>query len=189
MLEITPHIRGERVQLVPQDPDLHLENYVRWLNDPRVTKWLLRHLPLTRMEERRWFEQVAKDPDSVVWAVHDENGRHIGTTGLHRINWHHRVASSGILIGETDAWGKGYGAEVMRVRTRWTFEQLGLHRIESECYAANVASARCLEKAGYRRVGIARKRRWRHGAWHDTILWEILDEDFFAMAAGDAGGG
>jgi aminoglycoside 6'-N-acetyltransferase len=67
----------------------------------------------------------------------------------------------------------------MRVRTRWAFEELGLHRIESECFAENVASARCLEKAGYRRFGTARKRHWRGGRWHDAILWEILDEDYF----------
>jgi len=51
--------------------------------------------------------------------------------------------------------------------------------IESECFAENVASVRCLEKAGYKREGVARKKLWRHGRWHDVILWAILDEDYF----------
>jgi RimJ/RimL family protein N-acetyltransferase len=99
---------------------------------------------------------------------------------LHRINWRDRSATSGIVIGEKSAWGQGYGSEVMQVRTAWAFEELGLHRIESECFVENVGSARCLAKAGYRQVGLARQKRWRQGAWHDCILWEILDEDYFA---------
>jgi len=27
-------------------------------------------------------------------------------------------------------------------------------------------------------MGIARKKRWRDGGWHNSILWEILDEDY-----------
>ena len=172
------HLRGERIHLVPLDADLHLENYVRWLNDPEVNRWLLRFMPLTRLEERGWFERVGKGTEkNGVWAIHDENGRHIGGTGIHSINWHDRSAVTGIVIGERSAWGQGYGTEVMRVRTKWAFEELGLHRLESECFVENEASAKCLAAAGYRRIGIARKRRWRHGQWHDTILWEVLAED------------
>lgn len=134
---------------------------------------------MSRAAEEAWFERVALSESDIVWAVHDEGDRHIGTTaaiGIDRVN---RSASTGILIGEKDCWGKGYGAEVMRVRTKWLFENLGLHRLQSECFASNLASARCLEKAGYRRIGIARKTFWREGCWHDAILFEMLDEDYF----------
>jgi len=170
---------GPRIRLIPQDKELHLENYVRWLNDPEVTRYLTINWPLTRLAEEQWFERMAEDESNLVWAVHDERGRHIGSAGLHRIDWKERRATSGLFIGEKEAWGQGYGAEVMQVRTRFAFEQLGLHRIESECFAENVASARCLEKAGYKREGVARKKLWRHGRWHDAILWAILDEDYF----------
>ena len=173
-------LRGPRVRLVPLEKERHLENYVRWFNDPEVTRYLLQHLPLSRSAEEAFFDSLVKADDAVVWAIHDEADRHIGGTGLHRINWRDRSATSGIVIGEKSAWGQGYGSEVMQVRTAWAFEELGLHRIESECFVENVGSARCLAKAGYRQVGLARQKRWRQGAWHDCILWEILDEDFFA---------
>ncbi len=173
-------IRGDRVRLVPLDRELHFENCLRWINDPEVTRWLTHDGPMTRAAEEAWFERVTLSRDDIVWAVLDENGRHIGTTAVIGIDRTNRSASTGILLGEKDAWGKGYGAEVMRVRTRWVFENLGLHRLQSECFAENLASARCLEKAGYRRIGVARKTLWRGGCWHDTILFEILDEDYFA---------
>lgn len=172
-------IRGERVRLVPLDADRHLDNYVRWFNDPEVTRYLASCLPMTRLAERAFFERpAAHPPHDVVWAVHDEADRHIGGTGLHGIDWVHRSAVSGIVIGDKSVWRKGYGVEVMRVRTRWAFEELGLRRIASQCFADNAGSAACLEQAGYRRIGTARSAYWRGGRWHDAILWEILDEDW-----------
>jgi RimJ/RimL family protein N-acetyltransferase len=179
------HLRGERVQLVPPDKRLHLENYVLWFNDPEVTRFMLQYMPMTRMAEEAWFDGLAERKDDVVWAVHDEHGRHIGTTGIHVRDWRNRSAITGIVIGEKSAWGKGYGSEVMRTRTRWAFEELGLHRLESECFADNIGSATCLARAGYRKIGIARKSRWRSGRWHDCILWDMLEEDYFK--ARDAG--
>ena len=48
------------------------------------------------------------------------------------------------------------------------------------CYAENTASRRCLEKNGYKLIGTARRRMWRNGAWHDLLLFDILEEDWFA---------
>lgn len=178
-------LKGQRVRLVPIDRERHLENYVRWMNDPDVTRWLLRFLPMTRQEEEEWFTNVVRSRDDVVWAIHDEHDRHIGGTGVHGIDWLSRSATTGIFIGDKSAWGQGYGSEVMQVRTAWAFEELGLHRLKSECFVENEASARALAKAGYRRIGVARQSRWRHGQWHDTILWDNLAADYFdARTAG-----
>lgn len=176
--DLVPGVQGERVRFVPLDLDLHLENYLRWFNDPEVTRFLSRNLPMTRLAEEKFFSRPPSNPPTdVVWAVHDEKGRHIGGTGLHGIDWMNRSATSGTVIGAKDAWNRGYGGEIMRVRTRWAFEELGLRRIESECFAGNVGSATCLERAGYRKVGVAREKYWRGGRWHDAILWEILAKD------------
>jgi len=172
-------IRGERIRLVPLDADRHLENYVRWFNDPDVTRFLARNLPMSRLAEREFFERKQGNPPTdITWAIHDEHDRHIGGTGLHGIDWLNRSATSGTVIGDKTQWRNGYGAEVMRVRTRWAFEELGLRRIASICFAENTGSATCLERAGYRRIGTARSAYWRGGRWHDAILWEILDEDW-----------
>ena len=178
------HLRGERILLVPPDPELHLDNYLLWFNDPEVNRFLLQDKPMTRMAERKWFDTLAERRGDFVWAVHDERGRHIGATGVHVTSWRHRTATTGTVIGEKAAWGRGYGSEVMQLRTRWAFEELGLHRLESECFVSNIGSATCLERTGYRRIGIARQSRFRGGQWHDCILWDYLAADWFARQAG-----
>jgi RimJ/RimL family protein N-acetyltransferase len=62
----------------------------------------------------------------------------------------------------------------MRLRTRFAFEELNLHKLSTEVFAENVASRRALEKAGYRGIGLRREERWAEGAWHDMWLGEIL---------------
>ncbi len=49
-----------------------------------------------------------------------------------------------------DCWGKGYATEAAREMLRFGFEVLGLERIVSGCHLENHASARVLEKVGFR---------------------------------------
>lgn len=175
-------LRGEKIRLVPPDRTQHYDNALRWMNDPEVVRFLLNVTGVTPGMEEEWFTRAQKRDDEFSWAILDPDGRHIGFTAIHRINWRLRLAGTGTVIGEKDAWGKGYGSDAMRVRTRFAFETLGLHRLESESRIDNIASQRALEKAGYKREGIARKKLFWEGQWHDTVLYGMLDEDYFSVA-------
>ena len=82
------------------------------------------------------------------------------------------------MIGERRAWGRGFATDAVRVRTRFAFEQLGLHRIEG--HTIHDAMRRVYEKCGYQHEGVARQKIWREGRWFDAALFAILDADYFA---------
>ena len=148
-------LKGERVRLVPPDRTLHLENALVWLNDPEITATIKLNLGVTRRQEELFFEQIETQRDTdFVWAIVDETDRHIGFIGLHGINWRNRWATGGLLIGERSAWGRGYATDAVRVRTRFAFGELGLHRIEG--HTMNPAMKRVYEKCGYQHEGVAR---------------------------------
>ena len=173
-------LRGDRARLVPVDKRVHMENALRWMNDPEVTQYLLLVMGVTPGMEEQWMDRVQKRDTEYVWAIVDDQNRHIGFTGIHGIDWRLRLATTGTVIGEKSAWGKGYGTDVMRIRTKFAFEILNLHRLQSEARIDNIASQRALEKVGYKREGTARKKLYYGGRWYDTILYAILDEDYFA---------
>lgn len=175
-----PGIQGPRIRLVPFERD-YIDHVLRWFNDSEVTRYVKRVMPLHRIQEERFVEKMAESKDDVMWAILDENESPIGVSAIHQIDWINRNGKTGTVIGERSVWGKGYGTEVMNTRTKWAFEELGLHRLQSECFVENVASRRCLEKAGYKLIGTARRRMWRNGAWHDLLLFDILDEDWLAQ--------
>lgn len=172
-------LKGEKVRLVPPDKQAHLDNSIRWFNDPDVVQYLLLTTGVTRGMEEEWFDRVQKRETDFAWAILDDQDRHIGFTGIHRINWRLRLATTGTVIGDKSAWRKGFGSDAMRVRTKFAFETLNLHRLESEARIDNVASQRALERAGYHREGTARKKMFWSGQWYDAALYGILDEDYF----------
>lgn len=173
-------LKGEKVTLVPPDKTRHLENVIRWFNDPDVVQYLVLNYGVTRGMEEEWFDRVQKRETEFVWAILDESGHHIGFTEVDNINWRRRQATTGTLIGEKSAWRKGYGTDAMRVRTRFAFEILGLHRLASGVRIDNIASQRALEKIGYKHEGVARKAHFWGGRWYDILLYGMLDEDYFA---------
>jgi RimJ/RimL family protein N-acetyltransferase len=174
-------LRGERVRLVPSEAEQHLENALRWFNDPEITNLLDAFWGVTRGEEVAFFERTATERENnLQWALLNENDRHIGFIALHDIDWRTRCAKGGLMIGERSVWGLGYATDAVRTRTRFAFEQLGLHRIEG--HTLNPAMRRVYEKCGYRHEGTARKLRWRNGKWVDAERYAILEEDYFLTA-------
>lgn len=177
--------RGEKVRLVPPDRRLHLENALRWMNDPEVCDTLKVHLGVTRAQEEAFFDEIeARKGGHWAWAILGADGRHIGFIGL-RVDWQRRIGVGGIVLGNRSAWGLGFATDAVRARTRLAFEEMGLHRIEG--HTQNPAMRRVYEKVGYVQEGIARKVFWRGGAWHDATLHAILEEDYFRQKADAAG--
>jgi [ribosomal protein S5]-alanine N-acetyltransferase len=169
-------LKGERVRLIPPDRTLHLDKALEWLNDPEVTVALKYNLGVTRRQEELFFDKMETQRETdFVWAILDDQERHIGFIGLHGINWRHRWATGGLLIGDRSAWGRGCATDAVRVRTRFAFETLGLHRIEG--HTMNPAMKRVYEKSGYRHEGVARAKFWRDGRWHDADLYALLERD------------
>ena len=167
---------GERVRLVPTDRAAHFENALRWFNDPGVTARLALNLGVTRAMESDFFDRMERAaPASFHWAILDETGRHIGFISLENVELLQRNASGGLILGERDAWGRGYATDAVRVRTRFAFDELGLHRIEGHTICP--AMCRVYEKCGYVREGVARQKLWRGGRWHDAALYALLDSD------------
>src|SRR5262249_33695776 len=52
-------------------------------------------------------------------------------------------------------WGQGCMTEALRALLAFCFDELGARSVFGECYAANPASARVMEKAGMRCLGYA----------------------------------
>jgi RimJ/RimL family protein N-acetyltransferase len=75
-------------------------------------------------------------------------------------------------------WGRGYATEASRALLAFGFERLGLHRIWATCDVRNAASSRVLEKLGMGREGRLRHDVQRKGAWHDSYLYAILEQDW-----------
>ena len=179
-------LEGTKARMVPLDIENHLDNYVRWLNDLEVTKYMLiGDCVMTQMQEREILMRLATGSDSDrFWAIETIDGEHIGTTALHQINHVHGTAMSGSFIGDKGCWGKGIGAELCKMRAWYAFTVLNLRQIHSSHLEGNEASRKMLEKAGYTKVGCWPKRFWKQGAYCDESLYLLTREQWLALSGG-----
>lgn len=161
----------------PRESDL--PRFVEWLSDREVTRFLgqgARAFALVQEEE--WHKRVGESKDDVVWAIAIEDDRTIGVIGIHRIDWIHAHAITGILIGDKKEWRKGYATEAMALRTDYAFAQLNLHKLSTQVFMDNEASRHALRRSGYRQIGTQREELWQGGRWHDAWLAEVLRADW-----------
>ncbi len=99
-------------------------------------------------------------------------------TNLHDIDWTHGIATTGTLIGDRTAWGRGIAGEMMRCRAAYAFTELPLRKLKAGYYEGNEASRRAQLAAGSSEVGRLRHERFAGGRWLDLILTELLREDW-----------
>lgn len=155
-------------------------NFVRWLNDPETRQFLLLYTPLSTMDEERWVDNLAGRSDYVYAfeALIEERWVHLGNTGLHDLDWKNRNATFGIVLGEKQYWGQGYGTRATRLMLRFAFHTLNLHRVELEVFDFNPRARRAYEKAGFRLEGTRRESVFKDGRYWDAQRMAILQSEF-----------
>ncbi len=171
-----PVIQGNLVRLRPPTVE-DAPGMITWFADMEVTRFLGRRNPLSLDAQKEWLDKVARDPDSVIWVIEHE-GRAVGTTGIHEIDWKHGRGTTGTLIGDKKVWGKGLARELMRLRARYAFTELPLRKLEAGYFEGNEASGRAQAAAGYKVVGRRREYVFAGGRWLDLIMTEVLREDW-----------
>lgn len=176
--EIILMVRGQLVGLGPLRRDL-APVYQRWVTDVRVHRTLaLPGLPMSLEAELDWLDGALKSRDAVFTIYELASTRPIGNAGLHAIDHSDGTAEFGILIGEPDVWGKGYGTESTRLMLSYGFDVLGLHHIRLEVYANNERAWRAYERAGFRRAGVLRQAKRIGRERVDVILMDVLSDEF-----------
>jgi RimJ/RimL family protein N-acetyltransferase len=171
------NIAGATVALGPLRRE-HLRLYLRWINDFGTTRTLgVPSGPMTMEQETAWYEKAALDPWS--FTIYERaTGRPIGNCGLHGVDWPNRTTVVGIMIGEVEARGRGYGTEAMRLLLDYAFTVLGLHSVMLNVFEYNLAGRRSYEKAGFREIGRRRESRWFNGRFWDEIHMDVLASEF-----------
>jgi diamine N-acetyltransferase len=179
------NIDGSLVALGPIRRDL-LPQYQRWLNDFGARRNLgLAPGPMTMEAETAWFEGVTSAGETVFTIYERATWRPIGNCGLHDLDHRNRTAEFGILIGEADARGKGYGTEATRLILDYAFTALGVHNLMLRVFAYNRAGIRAYQKAGFREFGRRREAVWMGGQIWDVVYMESLATEFTSPVLAD----
>lgn len=152
----------------------------RWYADPEIAR-LARYqqTPMRPEEIERFFAARVVGPDALAMAVHERaTGRLIGTCAFSQLDGENGSALYHITIGESDAWGRGYGTEATQLMIDHAFGTLGLHRIALFVFEFNERATRAYRRCGFVVEGRSRESIWRDGQWWDELAMSILESDW-----------
>jgi RimJ/RimL family protein N-acetyltransferase len=178
-----PIIRGEKVYLRPSERS-DLDDFVRWFNDADTMRYLAMRAPMGHAAEERWFDgmlerQGKRDYHFVICLL--EDGRAIGTIGLHAVDQESGTAAFGIAIGEKTEWDKGYGTDALNAIADFGFGELRLERIWLDVYEGNMRAQRSYQKAGFTTEGTMRRAIFKHGDFADGLRMSLLRDECLAL--------
>lgn len=175
------NIYGEKVALGPVQKGM-IADFIRWRNDFAVALMSGDPLgPVSQESVEESYTRHAQEGDSWMrmFAIYERASmRCIGTTHLRHINMVHRNAEYGILIGEKDCWGKGYGTETTTLVLDYAFTVLGLHNIILSTYSYNERAIRAYTRAGFRVIGRQREAARLGDQIYDVVFMDCLASEF-----------
>jgi RimJ/RimL family protein N-acetyltransferase len=116
-----------------------------------------------------WIARAERSPDPGPWcggvAVRRQDSLAVASMGFKSPPDATGTVEIGYAVNAS-VRGLGYATEMATALAAWALDQPGVRRVTAECLETNVASARVLEKSGFRRLG---RHRSEDG---DVLLWE-----------------
>jgi RimJ/RimL family protein N-acetyltransferase len=170
---------SERLELRPHTPQ-NFERLHRWKSDTEILELSDDSVePATEEQSRRALERWMQEREGIIhFAIHrKDTGEFIGFLHIALIEPLHRRCKIGIVIGEKELWGQGYGTEALRTAVDYCFTTLNMNRIGAETYATNPRSFRMLERVGFMREGVLRESVFK-GGFVDEYQYGLLRRDW-----------
>jgi len=156
------------------------ETYLSWLNDATVNKYLETRWSIQSIESIKDFVKSIRESDhSYLFAIIVDR-KHIGNIKIGPIHPHYRYADISFFIGEKGYWGRGITTDAISLITDFGFKVLNLNRIQAGAFADNIGSINALEKNGYKREAVLRKKIFVNvgDEFQDHILYGILKDEW-----------
>ena len=144
-------LRGNKVVLREKRLDDAYQDYM-WRTDEELAKLDATQPLQTRFSSYRAFyadELQFPQPFKYKFAIDSLDGRHIGNCMYYDLDPNRSQAEVGIMIGDKEYWGQGYGADAVRILVRYLFNVEGLMTVYLHTLEWNHRAQRSFEKCGF----------------------------------------
>lgn len=171
---------GQLVKLRAYKED-DIEKAVEFINDEEVKKLMDSNIPfpMTKWQEEEWVRSRKANTDFTYdFAIEDlKTGKYIGGCSINECDVKNRTCVVGIMIGDKEYWGKGYGSDALKVLIKFIFEEVNMNKIKLNVFSFNNRAIACYKKVGFKEEGILKKEIYRNGRYHDEIIMAMFKDD------------
>lgn len=156
-------IKTPRLEIQHFKEEFLTSRYVSWLNDKEVMKYSEQRHRAHTIESCREYYQSFKDTPNILWAISIKDGGvgHIGNATAY-IDIKHSIADIGILIGERQMWGQGFGYEAWMGICDYLFRVQEMRKVTTGAISTNSRMLVIMRKAGMKDDGMrVRQYLWQ----------------------------
>ena len=152
--------------------------YIAWLNDPIVVQYSnQRFLSHTRETCNNYFKSF-KDTDNLFLSIQlNSNKLAIGTMTIYR-DLHHQLADVGIMIGNKNYWGQGFGLEAWRLVTGYLATCSNIRKVTAGALDCNFGMIQLMINSGMKPDGIRVRHELMRGVERDIKYYAIYNENY-----------
>jgi len=187
LFDFPDHFETERLILcAPKPGDGRMINEAIVESHAELKPWLLwaDPLPSPELSEEMNRKSVAQYISREVMRMNvlqKSDGRFVGITSLHHIDWSVPAFEIGYWV-RTSLAGKGYASESVHGITDFAFGVLGAQRMEIRCDPRNDRSAAVARRAGYTLEGTIRHdRRENDGMLSSAYVFGMIRPEWEAL--------
>ena len=170
-------LEGRRVRLVPMDVGDITDSHIDWLNDPETFRFLGTKFGQTCTTVRHYVESISA-PNLLCKIVCTKGNRHVGNIALQGFDPIHRCIELGVIIGEPEARGKGFGKEACSLIIQHAFDHLNVHKIAAGTVDENVAMKKVFLDLGFSIEGTLVEHYYLEGNYRDVYRFGLLRGSF-----------
>ena len=154
------------------------DSIAKYANNLNVSKNLRDRFPnpYTIEDAEEWLAFACTQNPELSFAIANDDEL-IGAIGLDPQEDVYRFSAEiGYWLAEP-FWGKGIAVDALISLTNYAFTNFNFNRIFAGVFENNLASAKVLEKAGYKKEGILRKAVFKEDKFQNQIMYSILKEE------------
>ena len=161
-----------------------------WRIDPELAALdATRPVSLSFNEYLRYHRDDVNYPSpwSVRMAIDTHDGRHIGNCMYYDINTDKSQCELGIMIGDRDYWGKGYGTDVVKTVLAHIFTATEIERVYLHTLSHNLRAQKSFAKAGINGVRAVKRDGYEFllmEVWRQE--WKAENADIVEVMASDS---
>jgi len=173
---------GNKVRLVKFTRDNVTKEYLEWLNDPEINRYLctgrfpvvIDDITIYAGEKNFLFAIMANGIALDKVEDSKEFNKYIGTLSLHNIDWISRKGEIGYMIGNKSYWGKGVATEIVSLITDYGFMRINLNKLYAGVVIGNVGSEKALLSNGYKNYASIPQEYFLEGRFLDANMYYKL---------------
>lgn len=167
-------LENDKIKLEPIDKSV-TDLMVSWRNNPKVQQNFIFREKFTAEMHNHWLDTKVKNGEAIQYIiVEKQHSTPIGSVFIRDIDNINNSAEFGILIGNDEYRGKGYGSEATKLFLKFCFERLNFHRIFLRVFANNTMAINMYSSSGFVKEGIFHDMIKIDDKYYDIVFMAII---------------